>query len=396
MDSCAVHPQSPAFGPCQTCRKPFCDSCLAFDMGRACAPCFEAARAKRRIVWGVVGALVVAGVTALAISGRRANAKTEAARAAKAAEEAKALAEPVDLRLARRKWDQAPCDYTAALDVVDELMKIGRHAEALDAIDGWRPNCGEPRKLRWRKYKANLDLERYPQAAAVATELIATKPADADFWWWRADANVHGAFAAALADFRQSMANTGQEGRSNYVAGIMLREAEATPQACQAVWTANYFVRMQGGTLSRDADRAYQAIMFKHRCGELTTGSTATFTPPKGSAPAVAEISINRREISALVDERAGTSVMTLQLATTLGLTVSDTRIDALVMGTLTNGRLAAVPELTFGGVTLRDVEVMVVDKIGDGREMVLGFNALWRLQPTVKATAVELTPWVL
>ena len=396
MQACAVHPTFEAFGACRTCKQPLCDSCLAFNMGRSCGPCEAAAKRKSRVALAVGGTVVAAGIILLAINGKKINDKRAAETSAKVAEATKLAAEPIDLRLAKQKWAKVPCDYEAALTVVEESMELGRNQEAIDAVDAWQPACGEPRKLLWRKYRAHLELGQPQEATTAATALIASRPADSDFWWWRGDAQWRYNLPGAFADFRQSMANSGEDSLSQYAAGIVARVAEQTADACELVFALNYFTRVQGGTLSDDADRAYQATMFGKKCDELAVGTSGKLTRPKGEAGVFGDFTVGERTISARVDEKAGTTAITTALASELGLAIGEAKIEGLVLGTMMSGRLAKVPAMKLGGLELSQVDVMVVDAIASDDEMVAGFNILWRLQPTVNASSITLVPWKL
>ncbi len=365
-------------------------------MGRACGPCYAAATRKSRVVVGAIGVVVAAGIIGIAINGKKINARHAAEKSAKVAEATKLAAEPIDLRLAKQTWAKMPCDYEAALTVVEESMELGRNQEAIAAVDAWQPTCGEPRKLLWRKYRAQMQLGQPQEASTTATALIASRPADSDFWWWRGDSQWRYNLPGAFADFRQSMANSGEDSLSQYVAGIVTRVAEQTADACELVFALNYFTRVQGGRLTDDADRAYQATMFTKKCGELAVGTSAKLTRPKDEAGVFGDFAVGERAISARVDEKAGTTAITKALANELGLAVGEAKVEGLVLGTMMRGHLAKVPMMKLGGLELREVDVMVVDAIASDDEMVAGFNILWRLPATVSERSIVLVPWKL
>ncbi|MBK9070773.1 MAG: aspartyl protease family protein [Myxococcales bacterium] len=177
---------------------------------------------------------------------------------------------------------------------------------------------------------------------------------------------------------------------------MLVEVAEKSAHACDALFAMNYFLKVQHGQLDQNSYRAYQAILFGKTCSEYAVGTSATIGPVANKPGKFGRVVIGTHKLMAQIDEKAGTSAITIDKALELGLALTETQLEGLALGELVRGPLATVPELRLGDLVLKNVDVIVIDTLANQAELVLGFNALWRLQPAARGDKVVLTPWKL
>ena len=340
-----------------------------------CESCARQAARRRARVRGVLIAVVlvlVCGGVALALSLR---------------EPAPPPSVPVDAGDAlegfkRERLAQAPCDHDANFDLVDYLIAQKRFDVAATAAAAAVKRCGPLGQMRWRLSFSLTQLHRWREATAVTSELIAEKPQDTDFWWWRGEDHAGGnQLELALVDFRQSIANSRSPRQAEFALVKLDVLADEPPQRCERARAWRYYARSLGGYYTRE-ERAGDAACDARSRGRAKLPLDGSLTAKLGSIKA-----------DLAFDPRAGTTILSRELAKRAGITptAGDATTTLWAQQVVISGVPAHAPQITVGGATAEDVAVLVTDDpaAGDG---VIGLSFLWHFDIATDAKHVTIS----
>lgn len=369
--SCEVHTMERAVASCGSCGRALCAECVAEGDGSACGPCAQLQRRRRQRLRRAlaIGAVPLCGaLVGLGALGRRSAAEREAARAARASHP------PPEEKLA--------CDRGAIISVGEGLLRQDNPQGALDLSNRYLRQCGEYPRLRWITFSAYKQLDRLDEAIAEAGRLIAERPTDPDYFWWRGELQERqGRREAAAADYRQSLANQPLLQR---IPIDLFEVQQALERPCEALVTLQRYADLYP-TLARDGRtqrRMDQARLRGGGCAEHAGAGSATFTPsPEDGlvrAPVRAEGQGAAADGTFVVDEQASFAVLTRAFAQRLGLQEGEA-ISIVIAGALRPARLGRLEALAARGARARHVEVAVVSDLPVAADGLLGLSYLWR-----------------
>lgn len=193
--TCHKHASATATATCARCEKAICDICLGYAGALPhCYPCGKVARrnaALARLLPLVllVVAIVAAGIYALTRTPPYDYGEYTAG-----------------VTLLRGKVKAERCDKEATIDLGDALLAAGDHRGAIADVDAYIKKCGDWYRVHWIAYTAHKRLSEHDLAIAEADKLIAHRPEDADYRWWRGiEHEEAGHDALAIADYTETM-----------------------------------------------------------------------------------------------------------------------------------------------------------------------------------------------
>lgn len=281
----------------------------------------------------------------------------------------------------RERLAKTPCDHETSMALVDHLIELQRWRDATVFARSSLSSCGVIGQMKWRLAYADERLHDYADAERVTTELITEQPSDSDFWWWRGeDLSYHAQPAAALADFRQSLALSYDAQAAQFAANRFALPAHAAQAMCEADRAWRYYVTMLDGEPSQEMRDEIAANARAKGCtAELGTGR-ATLTTH-------AEVTMTADDATARgtleVDRRLGTTLISREFAARAGFVVTDgPRCQATSRGTLYTGTPAKV-SLRAGGVVANNVDVLITDDLPGDAAGILGLSFLWHFAIT-------------
>jgi hypothetical protein len=385
MAFCFAHANVEATGTCDDCKKPICTKCTKGTLdGFMCPPCAQKRYGRRKLVTALKVGGVVVGLVGLAVFGLIV--------VGKGSEKGKP---PPDAALAdkdpfiatlKETRDLAPCDKEAVRKLVLELMELHRYADAVDAGTAYFAKCDEFPRLRSNLIYALHQLGRYAEALKHETAMIERDPYDSDYWWWRGeDQSRTDAHEQALADYRQSIANSDGANYSKAAVSRILDTAGPAGRPCEGVAAIRYFEVAHEGVLSRDLDERARGIDQTSSCAR--TRGTGTFTLPPPGEEVKLQISINGNPGTFLIETRAGTSVLTTayaqlaQVQSRPGVTVQTVAVGSVRTGA------PATANLNIGTAVAPETEVLIADGLPPGVDGVLGLSALWKFKISYRDT---------
>ena len=395
MATCNAHPTVEATETCDSCKAPICSQCTRGTLeGLMCPACARKAHTRRSaMTWVKIGA-VAAIVTGVAITGlvlaTRGNRKTienENAMIAKnkqrEAELAAEAANPPEKRLLdglRERLAKAPCDQDAMYDLAKELTNQDHYEELVETSKTHLAKCADFPRLKWKVVYALQQLGRYADAIPYETQLIADDWRDSDFWWWRGEDKARsGDPVGALADYRQSIANSDDKGGSGFAVGRILDPARAADRDCEGVAALDYYVTVHAGTLASDYQREANDLDTSADCAAKR--GTGSFKIPD-EPTATIKVAIGGVTGTFALDPTCGTTAISSAFAARAQLAATGAPVDTVAQGAVRSGASATV-DLVIGKAKAPATEVVVLDGLTkvDG---VVGLSAIWKFELTV------------
>jgi tetratricopeptide (TPR) repeat protein len=359
---CFRHDAAPAVASCRKCLNAICDVCLVYDATLPhCPSCARSVRRMRAIGRAAtlvsVLAVVGGGVTWLAL---RKGAFDHGTHAPK-------------IRELRGKLEQASCHRQTALELAEQLLGAGDAQGTIAHIDGFLKKCGDWHRLRWARYSAHKQQSQWLLAVEDATQLIADRPDDQDFWWWRGQMYEQaGKHEEAISDYRQAHALLP---KGNYIPFDLSKLLEAQSRPCEALAPVEVYLYHH-----EDHRKGAYVESRLEKLGGLCPdfygeGGTILKLDDEGRArERKAELNGERADVS--IDSGLSFSQITQAAAARLKVDASKGQ-ELSVSGR--KGRFAILESVKVGRASARRVEVMVVDTLPLGADAILGQTFLAR-----------------
>ena len=349
----------------------------------------HAQRTRRRLALGAIAALAVTGLVATIVGARTAELWAHPAPPPASA----AAGDPPAIQRARQRVAEAPCGRDAIVQLADALLLAGRNAEVIATAADWIARCGDYPYLGWKTFQAHRKLGQWAQALAVIDPILAGDPGDSDYWWWRGEVYEQvGRRAAAVADYRQSLAASHSAQAGVFAAARLVGAAPAAGRRCDLVAALRYYVDELDGNLTEGQGAAMRAAVREPRCAARVKGGRAARPVAIGAQLAVVEARIGGVAGRFLVDEGAGTSVVTRAFAARAGLAAGADTAQTFAAGALRTGALAA-GRVELGALSAADVDVVIVDSVPRDADGVVGLDFLWLFDARPVGGRVMLVP---
>jgi hypothetical protein len=385
---CVHHPDQAATEACDRCGERFCDRCIGFTMdGRLCVVC--ATRARTRRAWRTVGLAGLAVIAAGALITLLLVTHKPAVRPDTAIESD----EVATVRRARERLAAEPCDRRAIVELADARLRLKLHADVIATNRAWVTRCGVYRYLDWKTLHAHKQLGQWQEALTVVDAILADGPRDSDYWWWRGEVyDELGQPAIALADYRQSIANSDDARAGRYAAGRMVEAAGRAGRGCELVAALRYFVEELGGELRPEHEDAQLAVEREQRCRARVSGTKGSLPRATATRPAQVTGRIAGHAGRFLVEERTGTTVLTRAFAERAGVAPGAGTAQAMAAGRLRTGSIA-LGRVELAGLAVDDLQLLVVEELSPDLDGVIGLDFLWHFRSTTEGKHVVLRP---
>jgi hypothetical protein len=291
----------------------------------------------------------------------------------------------------RETRDLAPCDQEAVRKLVLELMELHRYADAVDDATAYFAKCDEFPRLRSNVVYALHQLGRNAEAIKHETALIARDPYDSDYWWWRAEDLGRGdEHAKALADYRQSIANSDGAGGSRFAIARILDTAGPAGQPCEAVAAIDYFAGFHQGDPSSDLVARTRGLDQTSSCAAKKGVGTQALPPPADEVRMT--VKVNEVEGTFLIEDRCGTTMLSPAFAQLAGIAPRQgPPIETIAVGAIRQGA-PAVATLVLGKATAPETELVIAEGLPSGVDGVIGLSALWKFNLVVDQDTGYLT----
>ncbi|MBK9036266.1 MAG: clan AA aspartic protease [Myxococcales bacterium] len=390
MGACFAHPGVAATGTCDDCKTPICMRCTKGTLdGFMCPPCAHKRYGRRKLITGLKVAGVAALVVALAVGGLvivgKGSQRTKPP-VPKLRDPDPAIAALLDDR------DLAPCDRKLIRTLVDALGKLDRYADVVEHAGAFFAKCGPFPRLEWSVVYALQQLGRYAEAVKHETVIIEDNPFDSDFWWWRGEDRARSNQPdLALADYRQSFANSNGARAGRFPASRVLDVAGPAGRPCEGAWAMRFFTETLGGDISDDLRRQADGLAQAAQCETVDGAGQVTLRPAATDATVRAEVTIGGVAGTFVVDPRCGTTVLTRDYATRAQVVAGGPTIQTVANNVLRSGALGAAA-LQVGDARASAVEVVVVDGLPPGVDGYLGLSFLWKFAEIDLTDGVRVT----
>lgn len=350
--------------------------------------------AGRRKTWLVAGVVIAAASGAIALVLLTSERKdAEPAADPGSAGTAAAAAVVIDADVAATPGETTAiekCDVRRILEVTQDYNKLRKFAGTVRASTAYQQKCEHSYALDWKLFFAHEQLKQWNAAVAVATGLVVHEPNDDDFWWWRGKArSFAGEHEAAIVDLRQSLADADADNNGIQVSHIE-RSAKALGQPCEHAFALRWLAQV-GVALRSSAERELQQSYLGNECDKLDgRGAFAWSTDGKPLSRAKIKGSVAGKAIQFTIDRYLGTTLVTRDFAAAASLP-RGTEVDVMLPTGLGKGALSSA-DIVVGTARASAVPVVIVDKLPQGIDAVLGLSFLWRfdVQPNENGDGFE------
>ncbi len=392
MASCFVHPTVAATGACDDCKRAICTRCTKGTLeGFMCPPCAHKRYGRRRLITGLKVSGLVAVMIALALGGLMI--------IGKGSERSKVATKAVDkedplIAAMREQRDLTPCDKVIVQKLASELSKADRYAEVVDDANRFFAKCGPYPRLEWKVVYALQQLGRYSEAVKHETVLVEDDPFDSDFWWWRGEDRARSnQEVEALADYRQSFANSERPDSARFAAGRVLDVAGPAGHPCEAVFALDWFVQKLFGSLDDDRRRRVRGLDQSAQCSGLRGVGTTIIAPsdaPDGGTYVTVTVGTTTGRF--LLDSGCGTTVLASGFAQRAQIAPRSGKvIQTVALGAVRSGS-PATAAIAVGAARAPAVEAVVVDGLPPDLDGVLGLSFLWAFEQTIVEDGLALS----
>lgn len=387
--SCYRHPDRAASDSCAGCLQPICEMCALAEGSRfLCPECLRGVRRRRRLSWGLVLLLLLAGLAGVVVYFVR------------------CYEPPFDYgrytarvhRLSGR-LERDPCNRVRMLRFAELLLAADDLKRLLARCQRFFAECEDFPRLRWVTYAAHKRMGDYPAALAEVNRLIAGWPYDKDFRWWRGEVHERmGDWEAALADYRQAI---GLQPRLRSIPRALVRVARRAGRPCAGILALELlaFHHPQQGAdpgLRQGLERLYRA---PECAGMAGRGRALVPAAADRSAPPVVDLGRGQQAPMA-VDAGVTYSLLAADAAAPLELGPGEEFI-VWQSGRSLVGRLVELDTVALAGARADRVAVLVVDRdalaaiAGEAVDGLLGLSFLTRfaLERRADDGALELGP---
>jgi hypothetical protein len=379
---CVNHPGVEATGACEDCKRAICNKCTKGTLdGFMCPPCAQKRYGRRKLITALKVGGVFALVAGVAVFGLVV--------VGKGSEKEKLPPEPppetaddIVLEQLHKERDQTPCEQGLVRKLVKEENRQKKFAAAVDDASAYLAKCDDFPRLRWDLLFALQQLGRFPEAIKQETLLLTRDPYDSDFWWWRGeDRGKSQQPALALADYRQSFANSEDADGSRFAAARILDIVEAARRPCEGVAALRFFVDVHEGSLSGGLEQRARELEQTGGCGALW-GTGNTSLPSLAKGPARVDVTIGGVKGRFQIDERCGTTAVSRAFAAKAAIAPDPgaATIDTIATGAIRAGAPATV-DVAVGDAAVKAVDVAIVDELPDQLDGVIGLSLLWRFE---------------
>lgn len=376
---CVNHPGVEATDACADCKRAICTKCTKGTLdGFMCPPCAQKRYGRRKLMTALKVGGVLALVTGVAVFG--------IVVVGKGSEKEKGppppppqTADDIVIEQLHKERDKTPCEPALVRKLVKEENRQKKFADAVDDANAYLAKCDDFPRLRWDLLYALQQLGRYPEAIKQETILLTRDPYDSDFWWWRGeDRGKSHQDALALADYRQSFANSEDSGGSRFAAARILDVVEAAQRPCEGVAALHFFIDVHGGEITGGLQDRVDELNRTGGCDALHGVGDASLPSLAKGAPKV-DVVIGGVKGRFQVDERCGTTAIGKTFAAKAGVTgvAGAAPIDTIAIGAIHAGAPATV-DIAVGKASAPKVEVAIVDDLPDV-DGVIGLSFLWR-----------------
>lgn len=398
--TCYIHEPVEASDTCVVCKRPVCSVCaIITDLHTVCPHCVGRVRRTKTIKTVAVIGAVIAGLGIVAYILRGPIGKALEPTAEKVSFFDYGEYSPAINRL-NEQLHAEPCDRVKVLQLVKTYFRAGDYRSVVRKSDAFIKRCGKYNRLLWTTYEAHKRLSEWKEAIADASKLIADRPYDKDFRWWRGIVHEQlGQNAKAAQDYRQSI---GLQPRLRSIPFNLANIYEKMDRPCAAIFPLEQVLHHHPDLSNSEQVRARIDRLYRHpRCARLKGGVGRAVIARRGSDGSrifIGEVSINGGKPGRFIID-TGASYLSLSRRFAERNKIASSAGEPILLRT-TSGvskvRLLTLDSVVVGELTARQVDAVVVteglDKDGDTEiDGLLGLSFLSRFNVQVDSDAGQI-----
>lgn len=387
--TCYVHESVEACDTCVVCRRPVCSVCATIaELITVCPHCAGKVRRAKQLKRAatILGVLALVGGLGFLFRGPIGKALEPKAEKVSVFDYGEYTAA---INRLNQQLHVEPCDRVKVLQLVQTYFRTGDYRSVIRRSDAFIKRCGKHNRLLWSTYEAHKRLNEWDEAVAVASALIADRPHDKDFRWWRGIVHEEqGRDEKAAADYRQSIS---LEPRLRSIPFNLANVYEKMGRPCAAIFPLEQLLHHHPSLSNSQQIRDRVDGLYRlPRCAHLAGRGRAVLEPgPDDGRLFVGRVSVNGGTPGRfIVDTRASYVTLTSRFAAQNKISAAgETLLVRNHPGSnVTRGELITVDSLTMDGLTAREVEVLITDLDQHGQVIdgLLGLSFLTRFNVRV------------
>jgi uncharacterized RDD family membrane protein YckC len=280
-----------------------------------------------------------------------------------------------------------PCSLGSAIALGERFIQLEENDAALDLVAKLESECGVRPRMWWISLTAHREKGELDAAIADSTRLIADRPTDSDFWWWRGeDWAKKGDAARAEADYRQSMAVYADRFAAKRFAELM-----RSGDRCEGIFALQHLMDENPEAADSWAEESLAELHVGASCaGAIGQGKAKLSIASDGSVRAAAQI--NGKKGRFLVHP-TGYVTIARAFADRIGLQPGETTVDVRIAERVVPARLALAERISVGGSRADRVPVAIVEELPADIDGLLGLSYLWRFRIERSERSLTLMP---
>lgn len=273
------------------------------------------------------------------------------------------------------------CDQERILNIAKTYSQDDKWHAVVRASEAFQKKCEHSHLLDWKLFYALEQLKRWKEAAAVATTMIVHEPNDTDFWWWRGKArSFSGEHEGAIVDLRQSLADADADSNGVQI-GHLQRAATAVKQGCEHAFSLRWLSTV-GVELRSSSEREFHQSYLANECEKLDGRGTFKWKTADLSRGKL-KGTVGGTAVQFMLERTLGTTLVTTAFADKLSLP-RGTEVEVMLPTGLGKG-VTSSADVVVGAARATAVPLVIVEKLPEGYDAVLGLSFLWRfkVEPT-------------
>ncbi len=298
------------------------------------------------------------------------------------------------LRLRDLRGDD-PCNLDATSKLVDLLLESGNGVEAQATAEALVDRCPESTEALTKLFAVCMRRQDVTGAVQAADRIIRREPSRPEGYAFRGLAwERKGDLEAAAADFREALARAP---RLLDVPVNLSNVLERMGRYCEAAHPLERALEFYPGLDNRfEIRRRIERLRRKGGCPDaVAVGGRTTVPYDHTKEVIVVKGEVNGTEPARfIVDTGASSVVITRKLAVRAGVTptIKESAIFVQTAGGVIEALPGRLEEVRVGGVTVRDLPVLVCETMGEDVDGLLGISFLSRFNVSIDHQRGEIT----
>jgi uncharacterized RDD family membrane protein YckC/tetratricopeptide (TPR) repeat protein len=268
-----------------------------------------------------------------------------------------------------------PCALGSAVELGERFIQLREYDRALELVAKLEAECGVRPRLWWIALTAHRELGELDLAIQDSTKLIASRPDDSDFWWWRGEDHAKkGNLINAEADFRQSLAV-----QADQFAATRFTELMKSKDRCEGIFALQHLIDENPEAAEGWVDSTLAELQLGASCADATGHGTAKLAIQSDASVRTTAIIAGKK--GRFLVHPTGYVTITKSFADKVGLRAEGPTVELRIAEKVVPAQLALADRIAVDKSRADRVPVAVVGELPADIDGLLGLSYLWRFR---------------